>query len=76
MITELKDAEGTPRNLRWGAWHCNCLEKAMATEGYFDTYIGFPNQTYTFRDTHVFRDKSDGEIFIVNPGDTYAAWRD
>jgi hypothetical protein len=72
--------------LRWGRWHLNCLADAMVDEcPNVNLYMGFPNDKdpngdgdygeFTFLQTHHYEDPSDGEVFIIHPGDRYKAWR-
>lgn len=66
--------------LRWGWWHVECLWQAMVDEVgeealvYPRTYMCFPNSgPFTFSKEHRFVDDSDGEVFVIKPGDVYDA---
>ncbi len=72
--------DGEPVTLRWGWWHIDCLWRAMCDEvgeealAYPRTYMGFPNsEPFTFAAEHTFTDPSDGEVFVILPGDVYDA---
>ncbi len=68
MVEIHRDGEARP--LRWGWFHLEAIHQALEAEG--ETLDSWD---YAFKEQHRFHDTSDGEIFIIEPGDTVRAWR-
>ncbi len=73
--------DGSPVSLRWGGWHLNCFYGAHHAEtGKYRLPECFRNTpdglttglAYTYTRQHLFVDPEDGEILIINAGDTYS----
>lgn len=72
----------TPRKVRWGWWHILVLSDLAAREG------GWPADTpvlnlwtlnggkHEVQYETWYKDYSDGEIFVLRPGDQIEIWRD
>jgi hypothetical protein len=74
--------DGKPRPIRWGWWHIEVLADAMNDEmenhGHekIELFMGFPNAgSFTFEQRHRYFDPTDWELFYIEPGDEYRAWR-
>lgn len=80
--------DGERVKIRWGWWHIERLAEAMLEEcPTHKLFMGFPNEPdpnseekdrygeFTFTMRHEFTDETDGEVFIIEPGDRYKAWR-
>ena len=81
LCTSITDAgTDTPRAVRWGWWHVECMAKVIRTEGNMpaDTAIldVLSSCPWQVKGEHTFTDPVDGEVFTLHPGDTLDAWRD
>ena len=75
LRTQVTDADAdAPRQLRWGGWHLSVLRAAIISEG--GAWAEAFDPGWTFRSEHRFVDESDGEVFELHPGDTFAWWWD
>lgn len=77
LRTQVIDCGATePRRLPhgWGGFHLDALAWFMDLEGRSPD-LGWPDN-YEFTDFHKVVDESDGEVFIIRPGDRFVCWRD
>lgn len=83
LNTAIYDADTiTPRKLRWGWWHILMMTEVARREG------GFPEDMpilevwslnggkHEVQHAVGYRDETDGEVLIFNPGDQLEVWRD
>jgi hypothetical protein len=70
IYTNFTRHDGSPVSLRWGGWHRNCFLSAYHAES--GKYRLPDNGRYTYSRQHLFVDPEDGEVLIINDGDTYS----
>ena len=83
LCTAIYDADTTtPRKVRWGWWHVLVLTDLARREGGWPEDMAILEVWSLNGGKHEvqyetwYRDDSDGEVFVLRPGDQIEVWRD
>jgi hypothetical protein len=81
LCTAVYDADTTtPRKMRWGWWHLECMTQVAKYESGLDVPLlelwSLNGGKHEVQYGVGFKDPVDGEVFILNPGDQLEVWRD